>query len=774
MFNKLFKKKKATKQSTNTTDPQDSVTLKFHKSLSNSHNGSVIDQSEFPKSKFHEDSKTNSILEIKAPNDNAYITPRLKENSNTGMDYLKIEYMQGQPNINEAQGDLDRSPLGEVTPNKYTESYARANTTEQKKRTVNTLPNEDQDKNEKVESVRRSLTQVESPGDADADVDFDNIQENIQIELPGKDTLHIPKRLFLAVKDDVSSTNKGESQVVTLDPYLSNTASPDQERFGLERPSTTSNPSGKKARRDHRFASGIKTRIAADDEFEQKKESRRELYIKIAKIAGAFIFYFMILPIILLFGAFNYDSQRLKAFLNNSILGFYLGATQIALLYQMIDLPILLKVHEMEGKHSGLIKAREYMVLTKKMIIYILVTSTGFQCAIGQVVTSLDVDFAPWLIVISCWINILLNAGIYFAMLLFRSGHNAAKEQALHLKKINKEFKAIEQIRRIFVTDIVDTRKELDVLQQMKAGPGDPGQMNIKLGVDATIDIRRFNSKKYDFSSEASKISGKSVKSFFILGTFLTQLLVLVYMVKAMHELENGAAAVTLACLFPLVGFIYGIVDPDRKLLEARLNLFKAISIIAVSAVYRFIYFQVGSQQRAGAIFAAKFVFKIIFYLCGFKYYDRIMKYLNKKKDIPADNILDPAAAEDHYFAGHLRYLFQKFVFLHACDLYYDLSTLMIYTAAQDWFKGVSFDLILSGGYDGLYKGLSVLEFFLDIGVLVLGSYIVQKLLRKRSGYEKFSAIEEIKTVLEERKWLTLAFQTGALFILILMFLNGL
>lgn len=135
--------------------------------------------------------------------------------------------------------------------------------------------------------------------------------------------------------------------------------------------------------------------------------------------ASLLVLYLFAFPIVMLVTSYNYNNENVKNVINFGVLGFFIGASQLALLYQLIDLPILKQIRKIEGKNRGLIDSSRFIIVKKRRIMSILIISVSVQLILGQVSNAINQESSALSIIITAFINVMVNAMSWSLILLF-------------------------------------------------------------------------------------------------------------------------------------------------------------------------------------------------------------------------------------------------------------------------------------------------------------------------------------------------------------------
>jgi len=492
--------------------------------------------------------------------------------------------------------------------------------------------------------------------------------------------------------------------------------------------------------------------------------------------------YIIAVPILLLLAAYNYDNKNVKNVVNFSILGVYLGAGQLAIIYQMIDLPILREIKELEGQNKGLVNSSEFVIVNKRRIFWTLSSSAVIQIICGQVLNALDINFSHLSIIITSLLNLGANA-IFWFMILFMQG-NQTKET--NLKRLRKEIISIEKFRKTFWNDVQETKKDLDELQTTqtlatsinnKAVQSSIDELKISLAArvasDANIDVRKLNSKKYDFQTEAKKIKDTSIISFLFIGMFQLQILVLVYIIKLVSSAESIAVTVVIRFFLPLVGIFFGNAFYKTSILTPKLTIAKTVSIICSSATYRFLLFRVTTKAEMWALVALKFASKIIIYLIGIFLVERGAKKFVKTKEVVGASYFDQALEDEYFYMRYTRFWFQRFILIETSDLYYNISAMVVLAGMNSWFtSSLSPNLTVKIGDLDYYQSLSGIEIAVEIVFTLMILAALRFIFNRKVTMKGESVFKEMRRTITERTQIVINFQTFALFMMMLVFFN--
>jgi len=588
-------------------------------------------------------------------------------------------------------------------------------------------------------------------------------------------TEEIPVEGFIPEERDPSMIGNNGSGIFDKKPHGNNLVSMSFDMSGYDNHPNKNLP-------DHLPEESIveqkKTEKVSKNPKKTPKIKNAEVIDKRRSVFLIFSLYILIvyafIPLSLLFGAFHYENDTIKATLNFGILGCIQGIVQVLLLYHLIDVPILTKITEIEGRNKGLIDASRYLVINKLNALGIVSISVGVQIAAGIIIKFNEVKVDEITILCSSLVTTAINGLLWFLLIWIKSPRTLKSEK----KILDKELKEIGQIRKEFIVDLYQTRNKIEIIShnqniiQSGAKKLNMAYLGFSSHVisNVQVDARKLLHKVYDFSSEFKRIRLKSIKAFMILMFSWAQILILVSLVKKAEETENLLLSLFYVLLIFIIGSIFGLLDLFTSPTKPVLNTMKLVSLIITAGTYRFLFVGLTDRNKMIGAVIIKVVYKTIMYcfvvLCG----ESIMKKIKKGRNNIAIEFYDLVQEREFERIKHPLYVFHKFTLMQEVDIFFGLMSLLLTASTRYWFMDLNMTYGLKIESFIFYLVLVILEIVANLVIGLLFVSIIKRIVKNRTKVIHIDLGKEVIENFMKKKWVVLCFKGLLLFVLLFIF----
>ena len=484
------------------------------------------------------------------------------------------------------------------------------------------------------------------------------------------------------------------------------------------------------------------------------------------------------LPLALQFGAFDYHNDIIRAVLNFGLLGFLQGIVQTFLLYHLIDVPILTKITEIEGKNKGLIDPSKYLTINKCNAVLMISFSTGMLIVAGVVIRQLNLNLTEINILLSILCITVFNGVIWLLFVWVKSPKALNNER----KILEKELKEIGKIRKDFLEDLTHTRRKMEIkAMNQHMEDGSPMLINrAYLGLTSSVqsnmnvDARKLLHKMYDYSSEFARIRLQSIKTFTIMFLSILQILAMVSIIRLIEDTKNLPLSLLAVLFLFIVGWFFGLLDVFTPPTKPVLNTMKLVSLIVTAGAYRFVFIHITNRYKMIGVAVIKLLFKTFSSHFGVLFGQKIMEMMSRKKKRAIIDLYDSAREREATSLQYPMYMFQKFTVLQEVDLFFAIVSLLLNGSNTFWEKELGLQFAVHIGDYLFYVIVVVVEIGAHLAVGTLFIYLSSKIFEKKAKINPVNLKKEFMKIMNEKKWVVLSFKILVLYILLFIFFNDL
>jgi len=518
------------------------------------------------------------------------------------------------------------------------------------------------------------------------------------------------------------------------------------------------------------------------DNYKIKKDyfafTSSETYKFSTKLIVYILFVYILGPLALLFAGNAYKKEIIRSVLNFGVLGCIQGIAQVLVLYHLIDVPILNRIKEVEGKNRGLINPSSFVVINKTNILGMIVFSCGVQIISGLIIKAADITVNGNCILISSLITAAINGLLWFIFIWKKSPKTLRNEN----KILEKDLNEIGQIRKDFLKDLNSTRQKIEAQEfnqnTFKAAAG--GNMNAAfLGFTSNavnndkMDFRKLLHKVYDFSAEFKKKRLESFKAVTILILPWAQLIAMINIIKLIENTETIAVSLVYVFVLFVVGSAFGFMDVFTAPTQPVLNKMKTVSLIVTAAAYRFLFVNLSSKNKMMGAAVIKLLYKIVMHFfvvsCGENVMQRVKKLTKNKLTFDFyDSVQDKEAKSIKYPL----YFFQKFAFTQEVDFFFAMTSLLLTGSPKYWFGDVELTFGLKIDSYNFYVGLVFIEVLVNAVFGAAFVHLINRILKSRIKLITVDLKKEALRALFETKWIVICFKGLFLYVLLFIFFN--
>jgi len=537
---------------------------------------------------------------------------------------------------------------------------------------------------------------------------------------------------------------------------------------------------------------------------------------------GIFVLTYVVFPLVVMFGAHDYENYLVRAVLNFGLIGILAGITQVVLIYYSVDVPLKKRISQIEGANKGLFQASKYLILNKSMVSAILLVNFAIQIGVGFLLYQQEIEPDALAVVIGSLCVVIITNLIWSLIVSILN----PKQQKDEKKILNKEIQHIEEARKDFLNELQTTRNFLDErenLQYTARSYHHGSKMSISMNTllterpflpdstrgtmikikdtpdsrrgtvnrieipDSTrgtmtklnkekedvymnYDTRKLQNKAYDHSKEFKAMRVKCMRALLILVFALVELLIMTQIVEALHKTPALAMKLVLVAVVAFIGVTFGIVNPITWARIPKLTMMKIASIVVAGGVYRYLFLDLSSSTALICAAAVKFGFKFLTITLNSILGKVFYKYFGSKPTNKELDILHYTRPEekDQMNIRFPKYLLHKGVISQEVDIFFTLVaiTAFVYNKSIASSVNVNFDAYVNPLT--IYPWILLIELAID--VVIMGVYMVlgERILKKKVTVLKINVMKESWKGLMKRKWALLSFKALTLFILYL------